>query len=198
MLKVEKNSRQIPSVKSYTANKKYNDLIYSLLQERSYLDNVGGINYRFVDKKDFSFVSLGQQLNLSRQKASEKFKNLIELGLLIEDPENRRYRLQPLEKDICSLVPYETLRKINNALSHYAISIYVYLLSCYIANGEKPYMVTMMRLKNFIGISANTSSNNCIITDILDILQLIGLIKFSVEYDGEKKHIWINGVANRI
>ena len=38
MLQRQADSRQIPKVKAYTANKKYNDLLYGVLQEMSELE----------------------------------------------------------------------------------------------------------------------------------------------------------------
>lgn len=195
MLKIQSNSRQIPSIEKYTADKKYNDLLYGVLQEMSYLEDKN----RYVNKKDINFTSLSGRINLSRQTTSSKFKNLIALGLIEYIEEEQRYKLNYLDKTLCSLVPYDTLRAINNTLSQNAISIFVYLLKRYIANGEKEYIVTMGQMKKFIGIAVSTSSNNCIITDILNILSLIGLVEYVVIMtDKDKSNIVIKRVNNVI
>ena len=195
MLKIQSNSRQIPSIEKYTADKKYNDLLYGVLQEMSYLEDKN----RYVNKKDINFTSLSGRINLSRQTTSSKFKNLIALGLIEYIEEEQRYKLNYLDKTLCSLVPYDTLRAINNTLSQNAISIFVYLLKRYIANGEKEYIVTMGQMKKFIGIAVSTSSNNCIITDILNILSLIGLVEYTVVMtDKDKSNIVIKRVNNVI
>lgn len=195
MLKIQSNSRQIPSIEKYTADKKYNDLLYGVLQEMSYLEDKN----RYVNKKDINFTSLSGRINLSRQTTSSKFKNLIALGLIEYIEEEQRYKLNYLDKTLCSLVPYDTLRAINNTLSQNAISIFVYLLKRYIANGEKEYIVTMGQMKKFIGIAVSTSSNNCIITDILNILSLIGLVEYVVVMtDKDKSNIVIKRVNNVI
>ena len=195
MLKIQSNSRQIPSIEKYTADKKYNDLLYGVLQEMSYLEDKN----RYVNKKDINFTSLSGRINLSRQTTSSKFKNLIALGLIEYIEEEQRYKLNYLDKTLCSLVPYDTLRAINNTLSQNAISIFVYLLKRYIANGEKEYIVTMGQMKKFIGIAVSTSSNNCIITDILNILSLIGLVEYAIVMtDKDKSNIVIKRVNNVI
>lgn len=195
MLKIQNNSRQIPSIEKYTADKKYNDLLYGVLQEMSYLEDKN----RYVNKKDINFTSLSGRINLSRQTTSSKFKNLIALGLIEYIEEEQRYKLNYLDKTLCSLVPYDTLRAINNTLSQNAISIFVYLLKRYIANGEKEYIVTMGQMKKFIGIAVSTSSNNCIIADILNILSLIGLVEYAVVMtDKDKSNIVIKRVNNVI
>ena len=81
MLKIQPNSRQIPSNELYTADKKYNDLLYGTLQEMSY---IGDENIRYVNKSDISYVKLAQKLNLTRQTVSTRFKHLLEIL-----PENR-------------------------------------------------------------------------------------------------------------
>lgn len=195
MLKVQSNSRQIPSIERYTADKKYNDLLYGVLQEMSYLEEKN----RYVNKKDINFTVLSGKINLSRQTTSSKFKNLIALGLIEYIDKEQRYKLNYLDKSLCSLVPYDTLRAINNTLSQNAISIFVYLLKRYIANGEKEYIVTMGQMKKFIGIAVSTSSNNIIITDILNVLSLIGLIEYAVVMtDKDKSNIVIKRVNNTI
>lgn len=195
MLKIQNNSRQIPSIEKYTADKKYNDLLYGVLQEMSYLEDKN----RYVNKKDINFTNLSGRINLTRQTTSSKFKNLIALGLIEYIEKEQRYKLNYLDKTLCSLVPYDTLRAINNTLSQNAISIFVYLLKRYIANGEKEYIVTMGQMKKFIGIAVSTSSNNCIITDILNILSLIGLVEYNVVMtDKDKSNIVIKRVNNVI
>ena len=90
MLKIQPNSRQIPSNELYTADKKYNDLLYGILQEMSY---VGDENIRYVNKSDISYVKLAKKLNLTRQTVSTRFKHLLEIGLINYDEANKRYQL---------------------------------------------------------------------------------------------------------
>ena len=116
-MKIEPNSRQIPSIERYTADKKYCDLLYGVLQEMSYNEKIGDSNNRYVDKNSFTFETLGDRVGLKRATTSTKFKNLIELGLIEEISKEKRYKLNFLDKSVSSLVPYETLRKLNNSLN---------------------------------------------------------------------------------
>ena len=194
-MQVQKNSRQIPSIERYTADKKYNDLLYGILQEISYREE----NVRYVDKKDINYSTLSSRVGLTRQTVSTKFKNLIKIGLVEYIEAESRYKLNYLDRSLCSLVPYDTLRAINNALSQNAISVFVYLLKRFIANNEKPYIVTMTQMKKFVGIATTTSSNNVIIGDILHILSLIGLLDYRiVNVNRDKTNIIVNCVRNHI
>ena len=197
MLEIKANSRQVPSVEVYTADKKYCDLLYGVLQEMSYLEKIGDTANRYVNKSDFTFESLGDRIGLKRAAASTKFKNLISLGLIEYIEEEKRYKLNYLDKSVSSLIPYETLRKLNNALSHNSISLFVYLLKRYIANNEKEYPVTMAQMKKFVGIATTTTSNNEVIIDILDVLSLLGLVTYeNRQIEKDKTVIYIVKMSN--
>jgi predicted transcriptional regulator len=201
MLKIQPNSRQVPSIQTYTADKKYHDLLYGLLQVMSYSEKLPGdsIASRYVDKKDISFQSMAEQIGLTRQTTSTKFKNLISLGLIEEDKDRKRYKLMYLDNSIATLVPFETLSKLNNSLNHNAISIYVYLLKRYIAAGEKEFCYTRNQLKSFCGLAQNTNNNDNIINDILDVLILLGLIERRYEQTETNKTLtYITCVRNQV
>lgn len=201
-MKIEKNSRQIPSIKKYTADKRYNDLLYGILQERSYAEmNDEGKLVRYVDRNNINYQEIGEMLHKSRQTASARLKSLEkDLGLIEYDGAKKRYKLNYLENSISTLIPFETLRIINNSLNHRAISLYVYFLNRYIANGEKEYIVTMSQMKNFLGMTTQTSNNNHIVKDIINVLGRIGLIKFYSVYNEEtyKSNLYISEVKNKV
>ena len=189
MLQVQNNSRQVPSIERYTADKKYNDILYGTLQEMSYMEVIDDVVSRYVDKGDIVFATLGNKIGLSRQVTSTKFKNLIDLGLIEYMEKERRYKLKYLDKSISALIPFETLRKLNNSLSQNSISLFVYLLKRYIANGEQEFIATMSQMKKFIGIAVNTTSNNDVINDILQIFKLIGLVDMELRKIEENKTV---------
>lgn len=176
MLKIQPNSRQMPKSKAICADKKYYDILYAYLQCISTRDETNGI--RQFSKKEINFSKLGEMFNLTRQTVSTKFKNLQQLGLVIEDKDN--YKLVELSADIASLIPYNTLRLITDTLSEHAISAYIYFLNCYYANGNRPFQFTLDQVKSYVGISTSTRSNNDTITNILYVLERIGLIKYSL------------------
>lgn len=198
MLVIQNNSRQVPSIERYTADKKYSDLLYGILQEMSYSEVINDNVTRYVDKKDIVFSSLAGRIDLTRQVVSTKFKNLIQLGLIEYVEKERRYKLNYLDKSVSALVPFETLRKLNNTLSQNSISLFVYLLKRYIANNQKEFIVTMGQMKRFIGIASNTTSNNEVINDILDVLKMIGLIKTELRNIEDNKTVIVITQVNNV
>lgn len=171
------NSRQVPKVKTICADKKYYDILYSYLQCIS--DYNEATKVRSFSKKAINFSKLGEQFGLSRQTVSTKFKNLKELGL-VNELANGDYELRILEKELAFLVPYDTLKLITDALSENSVSTYVYLLNRYWANEGKPFQFTLEQIKSHIGICTTTRSNDNVITNILFVLEKIGLIKYSL------------------
>lgn len=177
MLQIQTNSRQVPKTKTICANKKYYDILYAYLQCVSVRDDDDGKRYFY--KKDINFSKLAEIFDLTRQTISTKFKNLTELGLVIKIDENT-YQLLELEPDIATLIPYKTLKILTDALNQNSISTYVYLLNQYYSNGCKPFVFTIEQIKKYIGISTSTRSNDEVVSNILYILQQIGLIRYSV------------------
>lgn len=175
-MEIQKNSRQIPKTKNLCANKKYYDILYAYLQ---CISEKTDKNIRIFSKKEINFTKLSSVFNLSRQTVSTKFKNLKDLGL-VKEYDKDYYEIITLESDIASLIPYSTLKLIVDTLNENSISVYVYLLNCYYANEYKPFQFTLEQIKNQIGICSTTRSNDDVITNILFVLQKIGLIKYSM------------------
>ena len=67
-----------------------------------------------------------------------------------------------------------------DTLSQNTISTYVYLFNKFYANEYKPFQFTIEQIKNHIGISTTTRSNDEIVSNILFILQKLGIIKYSL------------------
>lgn len=74
----------------------------------------------------------------------------------------------------------------------------MYLLKRFIANSEKEYPVTMAQMKNFIGIASNTTSNNEVINDILEVLELLGLVKIERRQIEENKTLLVVVEVNNV
>ena len=199
-MKIEKNSRQVPSIPTYTADKKYCDLLYGYLQELSYCEVIDGEVTRYVDSSSFNYTTLGEAIGLKRVTASKKFKYLVEeLGLVEFIEKEKRYKLINLDKSISSLVPYETLRQLNHSLSQNSISLYVYLMKRWYAEGQNEYQVTMSQMKSFIGIATTTTSNNDVINDILNVLTLLGLVKVEKrQIEKDNYAIFVTAISNTI
>lgn len=199
-MEIQRNSRQIPSDKIYTADKKYNDLLYGYLQHISQYDEVNHV--RFIPKKDIVYTKLGAALNMTRQTVSTRFNNLINKGLLIYDEENKRYILVCIDKDLAALLPDDTVRIICNTLKERCLSILAYLLKTFIQHNEQPCQITLDVIKEHVGLCANNRClNNEIIKDCLAVLRQLGLIEYHEEKvkdekTGGMKHIYVLDKVN--
>lgn len=176
-MEIQANSRQIPKVQEICADKRYSDVLYTYLQS---ISEKRDSNTRVVAKEEVNFSKLANKFNLTRQTLSKKMKMLIETGLVSFDDGEKVYKLSILENKRAALIPYETTKLLSDSLSEHAISTYVYLLNRYYAEG-KPYVFTYEQIKRFIGISTATRSNDDTISNILFVLQKIGLIKYSMK-----------------
>ena len=192
----------MPKEKKYMASKKYNDIIYGWLQVNSEWDKEN--NIRWIPKEKVNFSAMGNELQLSRQTVSARFKRLLKendgLGLVEYNEEKKRYELSPLDSSAAMLVEKTTLRKLVSSLNDNAINIFVYLLNRYIANREQGYDIFLDTIKDVVGLSTKSRTNNYIVTDILDILQKLGLLRYHLVMDTEerKTQYRIFEVKNRI
>lgn len=206
MLSIKMNSRQVPDHKSICADKNYHDILYGYLQEvsTSDVDDEGQIT-RYVEFPEVNFSELGRILGLSRQTVSKRMSNLEDIGLVIKNEKKKRYELVKLAANVAALIPQDTLKLLVDTLSDNSISTYVYLLSRYIANQERPFQFTLNQIKSNIGISTSTKSNDNTVTNILFILQKIGLIEYQLgteshdsEFGNVKTIYWLNWITNDI
>lgn len=204
-MKQVKDLRQIPKIQKICADKRYHDILYSYLQENSDWDGKNG-NPRYIQKSVVNFSRIASELGITRQTASTRFKHLVQLGL-ISELKGDRYYLSILPAEVAALIPTSTLRLLLNTLSDNAISTYIYLLLRYYANNEKGFVFTLSDVKRHIGICVSTRSNDDIVTNILFVLQKIGLIKYSLttmqsnenlEYEDVKTIYQIDYLTNYI
>ena len=182
-MKIINNSRQIPKQKNYLSNAKYCDYLYSYLQAISSWDGIVG-HPRYVYKKVVNFSRIAKDLNKSRQTISKKFNAMLQgdeengvMPLIKLSQDGTKYELIFLAGNLAMLVPDGTLKVLVSTLKENAISIYVYLLNRYIANGDRKFQFSYSELKNVIGISSASNGNNYIISSILFVLSKIDLLK---------------------
>lgn len=105
---------------------------------------------------------------------------------MLEPANDGSYILTQLSKEESFLIPSETLAVLVSALNENSISVYAYLLNRYYANDKERFNFSITGLKDLCGLGINTTSNNYIITNILNVLQKLGLITYSVVTAREK------------
>lgn len=103
------------------------------------------------------------------------------LGLIHYNEELKRYELVRLDNALALLIPEETLRKMTVALSENAINVYVILFNNWYRNNLKEYQITIGSIKELVGLSCKTRSNDYIVTDILEVLGQLGLITYKLD-----------------
>ena len=179
------DSRQIPSDKSLTGNKKYSDLLYGYLQVVS--EREEETNIRYIDKKNLKFTKIAADLQISRQTVASRLNNLIDMGLLKYDEVKKRYEFITIQKDLAPLLPKPTVRILCNTLRERSLSILAYLLKSYFQHGQKPFNINIDILKAQVGLSsANRGTNNEVITDTLILLKKLGFIDYKVVKEMDK------------
>ena len=179
------DSRQIPSDKSLTGNKKYSDLLYGYLQVVS--EREEGTNIRYIEKKNLKFTKIAEDLQISRQTVASRLNNLIDMGLLKYNEVKKRYEFITIQKDLAALLPKPTVRILCNTLRERSLSILAYLLKSYFQHGQKPFNINIDILKAQVGLSsANRGTNNEVITDTLILLKKLGFIDYKVVKEMDK------------
>lgn len=175
-MEIRKNSRQMPKDKAIVSAKNYSDILYGHLQVISLRDEESGL--RYVPKKDVKFTKLAEEIGYTRQTISTRFKKLEELGL-IKKSEDGRIFLPIIDKTKAFLIPKPTLQRMVAAFSENAINVYVYLINRFFANNEQPFEFTLMGMKDYLGLGTKSTSNNYMVTEILEFLQNnMGLITY--------------------
>lgn len=204
------NSRQMPSIRGITSEKDYCDLLYAWLQcnsDRAYPgsdDPSRRIHKSKVKwtkiENDFTRVSLEGTVEkvMGRKTIKKYFDYLLDRGLIKFNEEDSYYYLTVLDNHSGHLIEYNTLTKLMNVLRKNSISIYILLFNTYYSRGCQSFDITMSYIKDFIGIATSTTSNNMIIDDTLDILQRLGLLSYKLVFDGEKRHLRINWMKNKL
>ena len=177
-MRILDNSRQIPKTKVYTASEEYCDYLYGYLQRMSSWDGVIG-HPRYIFKNCINFSRIAKDLGKTRQTIGKKFKRMLEGSPPLIRQVGDKYQLVYLEGNLAMLVPDDTLGVLVSTLKENTISIYVYLLNRYIANGERGFKFSYGQLKSVVGMGVKSHGNNYIIASILFVLEKIGLLRLS-------------------
>ena len=208
-MKIEKNSRQMPKPArgGITTEKNYCDLLYAWFQCNSEKSSFKGGPRRISKtdikwtkiERDFTRISIEgtEEKVMTRKTIKKYFDFLVNSGLIEEGPDGYYY-LTTLDNYEANLIEYNTLSVLMNTLQKRSISIYIYLFNLYYANDCEPFVATLTNIKEHIGVSPNTTGNNLMITDTIEILEKLGLLKTTYVQDGLKSHIQFLWVKNKL
>ena len=72
------------------------------------------------------------------------------------------------------------------------------MLNRYIANGYDGYDFTLGQVKDFIGFTTSTTSNNCCIVDTFEILERLGLMKYHLTCENGRYHYVVEWMKNKL
>ena len=206
MMNIQKNSRQMPSTKAITSSKDYCDLLYAWLQIKSSKPMAFGeerivekefVNWSLIER-DFTIEVEGKPVKrMGRKTIAKNFEWLVEHKLIRFDEEQDAYVLTAIDSSNAFLVEYNTLACLMNVLQKRSLSIYIYVLNRYIANCYEEYPIKLSHLKDYIGITSNTNSNNVFIKDTFTILKKLGLMDFELKkLDNDRTMYYIKWVSN--
>lgn len=207
-MSIQKNSRQMPSSKIITKEKNYCDLLYAWLQCNSELLDMES-RIRYIERKNVKWARIERDFTrqssdgtiekvMDRKTIAKYFRHLEEKGLVKLNKEDDNYYLTVLDNYEANLIEYKTLNKLMNVFQKNSISIYIYLFNRYFANDQKPFIVTMRQIKEFIGIATSTTSNNMLIDDTLDILKRLKLLDYEIIYQDGKTMFQFKWVKNKL
>ena len=207
-MKIESNSRQMPSTSSVAREKDYCDLLYAWLQcnsERGSLDkpdrriHKSKIKWTAIEKDFTRTLSDGSVDKVMSRKTIAKYFNHLENKGLITLRDDEYYYLTVLDASEANLIECNTLSKLMNVLQKNSINIYIYLFNRYYAVGQAPFIATLKQIKDFIGIATSTTSNNIIIDDTIDILKRLGLLDFRLKTgEDNKTYLEFQWVKNKL
>lgn len=201
------SSRQIPSSNWIVKEKDYCDLVYAWVQchsQRMSLDS----QQRRIAKKDIKWTKIETDFTrtgldgkpekiIGRKTIAKYFVHLVEKGL-IEEGEDEYYYIRLLSREDANLIEYQTLSKLLNVFQKDSLSIYVYLYNRFVANSYEPFIVTAKQVKEFLGRATNTTSNNGVVSDTVEILERLGLLKTEMIFEDNKSYTQVLWVKNRL
>lgn len=172
---------------SITANKNFSDIIWNYLQRISDADGR-------ILKADYPYNRVGKELEIDRRKVSAVFKFLEDNGLVTN--EESYWRLEtPAEYEEIDAGVVDVLE---GARVEGVITEYGFLKKLWGINKGSRFVVRVSALKDRIGITNNTRSNNWRVTELLDVLRYNGLIDGELKVESNKSNWWINEVGEKI
>lgn len=179
--------RKIITDITVTSNKNFSDIVWNYLQRISEVDGR-------ILKSDCAYNKVGKELEIDRRKISAIFKFLEDVELITS--EQNYWKIEnPAEYEEVEAGVVDVLE---GARMEGVITEYGFLKKLWGVNGEKRFIVRVSALKDRIGITNNTRSNNGKITELLDVLRYNGLIDGELKVESNKSNWWINNVGEKI
>lgn len=179
--------RKIITDVTITSNKGFSDIIWN------YLQRIGGVDGRIL-KTDYPYNKIGRELEIDRRKVSSAFKFLEDSGLI--KSEEGYWKIEnPAEYEEVDAGVVDVLE---GARMEGVITEYGFLKKLWGVNGEKKFVVRVSALKDRIGITNNTRSNNWKVIELLDVLRYNGLVDGELKVESNKSNWWVNAVGEKI
>lgn len=195
-MNIEKNSRQIPSDKSYVSDNFYSDLVYGYLQVNSIMSKKG--QYRVIKKSLCTATKLAGKLCISRQTASKRLKYLEVNGFIELDKENKVYKIFPIDGNKATLLPLDTVSFLVDVCNERVLTGLAVLIKYWYQNGAQPCDISIHYLKAIFGLSGtNRTESNKIVRHILEGLRDLGFIKFHCYSGGDGLKYRLDSVKNK-
>lgn len=168
--------RQVVSDKSITSSKSFNDFLYAWLVLNAEEEN----GERYIWKRDFVLSQLESELGITRKTIRNYVDAFIRLGLLADIGD--KFILTDLSIEGFG-IENDILQQLVDFKMRYMVSIYVFLKKGYWAAGGRQLIISISHLKEYVGLSVNTRSNNKIIIGILETLRVSGLLNYDLRFD---------------
>lgn len=161
-------------IKTFLNDDKIDGELYAYLLSISLGEKVDGKGITYIPIEDLpSQTKIAEILNYkSRQTVSTHMKYLETNGYLKKE-EKRYIVINP--EDYFFQIPLETVQYFVNTVKEFVIKIYIYLGTRY--RQKEDYNFTLKELAYQLGINYTKTSSRNRISDALDVLVKLGLIK---------------------
>lgn len=170
-------------IKTFLNDDKIDGELYAYLLSISLGEKVDGKGTTYIPIEDLpTQTKIAEILNYkSRQTVSSHMKYLEANGYLKKE-EKRYIVINP--EDYFFQVPLETVQYFVNTVKEFVVKIYIYLGTRY--RQKEDYNFTLKELASQLGINYSKTSSRSRISDALDVLTKIGLIKIQTQYINKK------------
>lgn len=170
-------------IKTFLNDQRIDGELYAFLLSISFGEKINGKGITYIPLEELpSQIKIAEILNYkSRQTVASHMKYLETNGYLKK--EDKRYIIVNPE-DYFFQIPLETVQYLVNTVKEFVIKIYIYLGTRY--RQKEDYNFTIKELAFQLGINYSKTGSRSRISDALDVLTKIGLIKIQTTYIDKK------------